>query len=120
MCNFGHRLLEALVLFEEGRGRLGPDDQIGMRGIRRTGDLAVWRAGLRQARDVRFAVFAAEFDEVGDVPLEFAGREPVAGVLHVEIGLDQNGGCGSRRFWRRVCQTGKSREEQTDPGDGAR
>jgi len=62
--------------------------------VGRANNLALRGAGLGNSGDVGFAVFAAKVNEVGDVLLPFTWPLPVAGVLNVEVGLDQDGGCG--------------------------
>ena len=67
-----------------------------MRGIRRADDLASWRAGLRNARDVGLALLAGEVGELGDVLVPFAGRRPVVGRC------PRRDWAGSARRWRWV------------------
>ena len=91
--------LKAEIVFNKWRGRFRPDDEIGMRGIRRAGDFARWRAGLRNAGDVRFALFAGQAREFRDMAIPLRAP-PVVACAHIEIRLNQNGsssGVGNRR-----------------------
>ena len=68
-----------------------------MRGVGRADDFAGGRAGLGNAGDVSLALLGGEAQEIGDVLVPLAGAGPIAGVLHIEIGLDEDGGGGGGR-----------------------
>ena len=112
-----HGLLEAEIVFDEGRGRFGPDDEVGMGGIRRADDFALGRAGLRNAGYVGFALLAGEAREFGDMAVPF-GALPVVACAHVEIGLNEDGGGSGVSVGRRNKDTGKPGDEQNSAASG--
>ena len=109
--NADRALLEARVRLVERRGRLGPHHQIGMRGVGRADDLAAGRAGLRNSGDVGLALLAGQ-PEFGDVAVPFAGPVPRLSAAHVEIGLNQDGGCRGRGLGRRRKTPPEHRNQQ--------
>ncbi len=109
--------LKLRIILDEGRGRFRPDDEIGMRGIRRADDLARGRAGLRNAGDVGLALLARQVRELGDMPVPLRAL-PVVARAHVEIGLNEHGGGRGIGLRRRNKDAGKAGDEQNRAAAG--
>ena len=73
LSNVGDRFLEARIVLQKGRWRFWPDDEIRVRCVGRTNDLAIACVRLRDSGDVRFALLAGEAIEFRYVPVPFAG-----------------------------------------------
>ena len=72
-CDLFQRLLKPRIPLNEWRGRLRPDHQIGMDGIRRTKYRSFRRAGLGNAGDESLALFPRQLDESGNMAVPFSG-----------------------------------------------
>ena len=101
------RLLEAIVFFNERRGRFRPYCKTGMSGMWGTDNFAAGGACLGNPGNIGLALFAGKVGEPGHVAIPVRPH-PRVFAGDIEIGLDQDGGCSSLRTRRRKEDTGGS------------